>query len=279
MVGLIVLAIVLTPRITETKRNDALEARREAARAQAAERARLRAEQRPRRGTVQGPAPVAGVERAITEDARVRHRSGELSVRAKSTECRSLHREAGRLLLACTAITSEVERTATHSGVLIGYPYRAAVDLESGRYGLCKTSGHPGEGALTRKRVIPLPVACGGVPPPSKVAAEEVRASVERLYAAAARQDGQAMCGLLTPAWRARLESPPGRCAVDALRLVLGPGPPRGVQVSGVRVDGTQATAQGEAERGHGAAQRTYRHRIELSLIEGRWLVADAAET
>jgi hypothetical protein len=279
LVATIVLAVVLTPRIIESKREAAREERREAARAAAAERAQLRAEQRPRRGSVSASAPIPGVEGAITTDAVARHGSGELSVRAKTTECRSLRREGRRLLLGCTAVTSDVARTENSRGVLIGYPYRAAVDLETGRYALCKTSGRPGEGALTREKIIPLPAACGGEgASPSEAAAEEVRSSVEGLYAAAARQEGQAMCRLLTPAWRTRLERPPGGCAVDALRVVLGPGPPRGVEVGGLEIDGARAIADAEAERGHGAAESTYRHRIELTAVEGRWLVADAAE-
>jgi hypothetical protein len=161
LAGLVTLTIVLAPRIAESKREQAAEQRREAARALAAERARLRAEQRPRRGTVPVLAAIPGVERAITADARARNETGELSVRVKRTDCRVIGSDGARQLLGCTAITSETEASEAGSGVLVGYPYKAAVNLETGRYALCKTSGRPGEGAYNRARAVPLPDACG----------------------------------------------------------------------------------------------------------------------
>ena len=101
-----------------------------------------------------------------------------------------------------------------------------------------------------------------------------VRASVERLYAAAAAQDGAAMCRALTPAWRRRLARGARGCGSEALIVVLGPGPPRNTRVSGVVVTGDSARAQAEAVRGHGAAERTDRVRVRLERIGGRWLVA-----
>ena len=65
-------------------------------------------------------------------------------------------------MLGCTAVTSDVKASEEATGVLIGYPYRAAVELETGRYAICKTSGRPGEGAYNRSTVVPLPAACGG---------------------------------------------------------------------------------------------------------------------
>ena len=162
LLGAVVLAIILVPQISDSKRRQAAEERREATRALAAERTRLRAEQRPRRGTVPSVAVVAGVEERITADARARHARGEMDVEAVRTDCRSLG-HAGRLtLLGCTAVTSDVKATEQATGVLIGYPYRAAVELETGRYAICKTSGRPGEGAYSRNTVVPLPAACGG---------------------------------------------------------------------------------------------------------------------
>jgi hypothetical protein len=89
--------------------------------------------------------------------------SGELPTPALRTDCRPAgHDAAERVLLSCTAVTSDVRATETTRGVMIGYPYRAAVAPASGRYGLCKISGRPGEGSLTRRVEIPLPKACGG---------------------------------------------------------------------------------------------------------------------
>jgi hypothetical protein len=102
----------------------------------------------------------------------------------------------------------------------------------------------------------------------------EVRASVQRLYAAAAAQNGAAMCRTLTPDWRRRLDRG-GGCAGQALQAVLGPGPPRNARVSAVTVTGESARAEAEAIRGHGAAERTDRAAVELRRVRGRWLVAE----
>jgi hypothetical protein len=163
----IVLAIVLTPRITESKREQAAEERREAAQAAAAERARLEREQRPRHGRVERSVlsstagMIAAVEQAVAGDAQARHASGELDVRARGADCRRLGREAGRLMLGCTALTSDVPATEETRGVRIGYPYRAAISTETGRYAICKTSGRPAEGLLGKGPVVELPPACG----------------------------------------------------------------------------------------------------------------------
>jgi type II secretory pathway pseudopilin PulG len=159
----VVAVIVFGPRIAESNRERAVEQRRAERKAQAAEVARLRAEQRPRTGTIAAGGAIPGVEAAITRDARARVASGELPTRALRTDCRPAgHDAADRVLLSCTAITSDVPATETTRGVMTGYPYRAAVAPASGRYGLCKISGRPGEGSLTRRVEIPLPKACGG---------------------------------------------------------------------------------------------------------------------
>jgi hypothetical protein len=158
-----VTAIVLGPRIAESNRERAAEQRRAERQAQASELARLRAEQRPRTGTIASGAPIAGVEAAITRDAQARLSAGELKTRVRRTDCRPVgHDAADRLLLACTAVTSEVAASESSRGVLIGYPYRGAVAPISGRYAICKTSGRPGEGSYTRRAPVELPKACGG---------------------------------------------------------------------------------------------------------------------
>jgi hypothetical protein len=286
VVGLIVLAggvaaaIALVPRISESKRERAAEERAERARALAAERARLAAEQRPRRGTLTAAgagaaALTAELERAITRDALARVRTGELDTPVRRTDCRTLSaRPPSRLLLGCTAVTSDVQGTDDYRGVLVGYPYRAALDSATGRYAFCKTSGRPGEGSYTRRAPVELPSACGG--PPGGT--QPIRAAVERLYAAAAGQDGRALCRQLAPAWRKRLDRRPPRCPAEALTVVLGPGPPRNLRVGTIDVRGDRATADASAVRGHGAAERSYRHEIELARHGGTWLVVRTRE-
>jgi hypothetical protein len=165
VVAAVVTAIVLGPQIADSNRERAAEQRRAERQAQAEELARLRAEQRPRTGTVaaaSSAALVAGVERAITRDAQARQATGELETRASRTDCRVLRRETGRLRLGCTAVTSDIEGTDDVRGVMVGYPYRAALSLDDGRYALCKTSGRPGEGSFTRRAPVEVPRACGG---------------------------------------------------------------------------------------------------------------------
>ena len=45
---------------------------------------------------------------------------------------------------ACLAITSEIERTSRNAAGVLGHPYRAAVDFQTGRYAFCKVAGPPG---------------------------------------------------------------------------------------------------------------------------------------
>ena len=166
--GAVVAAIVLVPRITESKRDYAA-AQREA-RAQAAERrARLIAEQRPRRGRVDlgASAPntvlIGGVERAITRDVRTRVAAGELQNPARRTDCRALGRDGGRLILGCTAVTSELATTEEITGATVGYSFRAAIGVSSGRYAFCKASGRPALGFTEQQRAaVALSPACGG---------------------------------------------------------------------------------------------------------------------
>jgi hypothetical protein len=159
----VVTAIILGPQIAESNRERAAEQRRAERRAAAAELARLKAEIQPRTGTIASGGAIPGVETAITRDALARVASGELETRVQRTDCRPVgHDAAQRVLLSCTAVTSDVPETESSRGVLIGYPYRAAVTPETGRYALCKTSGRPGEGSYTRRIEIPVPKACGG---------------------------------------------------------------------------------------------------------------------
>ena len=156
--------VVLGPQIADIRSDNEAAERREQARVLAAERARLAAEQRPRRGVLEGAAPataVAALERAITADARARSRAGELDNEARRTDCRELGRDRGRLLFACTAVTSAADAVEGSSAVLVGYPYRAALTEDSGAYAFCKISGQPGEGSYVRPAPVKLPRACG----------------------------------------------------------------------------------------------------------------------
>jgi hypothetical protein len=169
LAGAVAGAIVLVPKISEVRRDNAAAERR--AQLEAAKRLRMRliAEQRPRRGRLAveraagAGALIPAIERAITRDARARAASGELDNRARRTECRALGREDRRVLLACTAVTSEAQSTEDVTGVVVGYSYRAAVSPASGRFAFCKTSGRPAVGFEARGLPeVELPRVCGG---------------------------------------------------------------------------------------------------------------------
>jgi hypothetical protein len=168
VVGLAVAAIVLVPRIAETKRERADRERREAAAAQAERRERLIREQRPHRGASDAAsrgAVLAELEAAILADARARASSGELSgPAAKSVRCRTLtgaDPTASRVPYDCIAITSELPSDETLPQGVIGHPFRAVADYSTGRFTWCKVSGRPGEGGFTQRDLaLRLPRAC-----------------------------------------------------------------------------------------------------------------------
>jgi hypothetical protein len=165
LAGAVAAAITLVPRISESKREQAAEERKARAEAAARQREQLIAEQRPRRGRLtarEAGAPIAPIERAITDDVQARVAAGKLDNPALRSDCRRLGGDRTRLLLACTAVTSETASTDDYSGVVVGYSYRAAVSLRSGRFAFCKTSGRPAVGFEARGLPeVELPRACG----------------------------------------------------------------------------------------------------------------------
>jgi hypothetical protein len=159
--ALVATTIVLAPRITESKHERTARERREAREAAAAERARLVREQKPRFGRVaSGTGLIAGVEAAIVRDAQARHATGELKTAVIRADCKPIERDSARTALSCTAVTSDVAPSGGGGGVLIGYPYGAAVTSTTRRFAICKTSGHPGEGSFTHRNPVELPRAC-----------------------------------------------------------------------------------------------------------------------
>jgi hypothetical protein len=159
----VITAIILGPKIAESNKERAAKERQEARQAEARERARLTAEQRPRFGRVAaGTTLIAGVEDAITHDARARHATGELKTLVRRADCHKIGRLGSRIQLSCTAITSEVAPSAAGGGVQVGYPYASGVTPATRRFAICKTSGRPGEGSFTHKAPVELPRACGG---------------------------------------------------------------------------------------------------------------------
>jgi hypothetical protein len=165
--GAMAAVIVLAPRVERSKQQRAAAEHAEAIRLSRQARARLAAEQRPRFGRVdantRAGAVVAWIEHAITRDARARAAAGELENRARRSSCHRRDRDGKRLLLACTAVTSELRATGDVPGVVVGYSYRAAVSMQTGRFAFCKASSRPlGTSSPRELRELRLSRACGG---------------------------------------------------------------------------------------------------------------------
>jgi len=178
--GLIVAAVLLVPVITDVKRDNAEHAEREADRARAAERRALLRAQRPQTALAT-PAPaiaaidrrdvVGQLERAIVSDVERRVAAGALRPPvAMYTSCATLRNTADALVgagprfgrLTCTAVTSRIPATPGTAAGVVGHPFRARVDFQSGRMTWCKVSGRAGEGGYRRNALVSVPRACGG---------------------------------------------------------------------------------------------------------------------
>jgi hypothetical protein len=180
-------ALVLSiPAITESKQERAAAEAQE--RRERRERlvAELTAQARVREGTgtaARGLTGAAAVDAQLAlvddltatmlDDARARMRSGELTQSVERVECERFPRSAGSEdpardpslrtgRYACLAITADAPRTETQNPSSVGYPYRALVRFDAGRYAFCRVSGRPGEGALEREILVHVPPACGG---------------------------------------------------------------------------------------------------------------------
>jgi hypothetical protein len=182
----VVALVISIPAITETK-EDRSAAQQQAERERRAQRVeQLQAELRLRNGRgaaargLEGAAALearhalaADLVAAVQDDALARVRAGEFTRSVDRVECErfprgvnapdpaaDLSKATGRY--SCLAITAEAEAIKTNEASSIGYPYRALVHFESGRFSYCKISGRPGEGSLTRKFPVRVPTACGG---------------------------------------------------------------------------------------------------------------------
>jgi hypothetical protein len=178
-------ALALAPALRERKQERVAQERRERAAQREAAIRRLQVEQRPRFRVSRSVAPAGAgpatrlearaelmddLSAAIEADARRRVRRGVIEGPILRVGCepfprtlagvgadRELARRSGRY--ACLAVRAEFERSEASVGGALGYPYRAKVDFESGRYAYCKISGRPGPTPDPR---VTTPRACGG---------------------------------------------------------------------------------------------------------------------
>jgi hypothetical protein len=183
----VAVALVLSiPAITESKdERAATEAQQERERVKQ-RAAELQAELRLLEGRGEGARGLTGAEAitvrqalegdldaAVLADAQSRVKAGEFTQSVDRVECERYPRGArgedpafdlssatGRY--SCLAITADAPRIETNEASSLGYPYRALLHFDTGRFAFCKISGRPGEGSLTREFPVRVPEACGG---------------------------------------------------------------------------------------------------------------------
>jgi hypothetical protein len=185
LAGGVTAGIVLGPEIDEAKERD--EARRERAemRRLEARRRQARGVQRARTGRLAPPAPgaagtglLAARERMVAlagdrilADARTKAERGDLARRARFVEFEPFPRSrttvdpraeaaARRGRYTCLAVTVRSPETERAAAFDLGYPYRLAMDFQSGRYAYCRVLEQAGEGALRGRPLVALPAAC-----------------------------------------------------------------------------------------------------------------------
>jgi len=179
--GLVALAIALSPAIQKSKEDRARSDAALSARLERQEIAEIRREQRPRfdRGAPAGANLAArrrlldGAAASIQADASSRAAAGEFHGPILRVQCKPFPasaaaapadqdpaRSTGRY--GCLAVTSDIPATSGNRAGVVGHPYRARINFENGRYAFCKIRGRPGELAVRANAQVPVPQACGG---------------------------------------------------------------------------------------------------------------------
>jgi hypothetical protein len=179
--GLVALAIALSPVIQRSKEEHARADAALSARIQKQQLERDRREQRPRfaRGTPAG-ADVAARKQlvgsavaSIRTDSSTRAAAGEFNGPILRVQCAPFPPGEGRRpadeiptrrvgLYGCLAVTSDIPATPGNRKGVVGHPYRARINFRTGRYAFCKVRGRPGELAVESRPTAPVPPACGG---------------------------------------------------------------------------------------------------------------------
>lgn len=182
LVALVAVGIAIAPGIRESKSEREARERAERLEQRAEREASIRREQRPRFAAGEPTSSVAErrtlVEQAgdtVLADARRRVDAGRLRGPIRRVDCEPFPRNVtgigaedatekrfGRYF--CLAVTAEFAETRETSGGQLGYPYRARIDFDTGRYAYCKVSGRPAEGQLKRRLGPTIPKICGGGP-------------------------------------------------------------------------------------------------------------------
>jgi hypothetical protein len=183
--GAVALALSI-PAISDSKGDRAASEARADRERQEQRTAALEAQVRPRDGSGTAARGLTGADAvaaqvalvdelnaAVLDDAHQRMSTGELTQTVERVECERFPRRVGNrdpaldpgstsARYACLAITADAPRTDTQNPSSVGYPYRALVQFESGRYAFCRIAGKPGEGALSTELPVRVPPVCGG---------------------------------------------------------------------------------------------------------------------
>jgi type II secretory pathway pseudopilin PulG len=162
-----VIAALAVPRIDSAKRDGAAERAREQAAADAAERARLRADQKLHRLALPaGVAPVAALERAITDDANARVRAKTLSGPVLSTACEaagpSTIQFRGSRVYKCFVKTATGLRGQGQDVLGTGYPFVATIYEAQRQVAWCKQNPHADEKGSRGDLRVKLSPVCAG---------------------------------------------------------------------------------------------------------------------
>jgi hypothetical protein len=164
--ALLVVAVLLVPPALENAAQNEADERA----AIAANRERIRRglveAQRPRRARLDPAAPVASaLAEVVGADARERVRAGTLDGPVGDTSCRPLRRRDGDPLHAgFTCLVERGRREGAYRGrdIVLGYRFRARVELRSGAAVWCKESPPPLHGDQEEFVRAPVSRACTG---------------------------------------------------------------------------------------------------------------------
>ena len=157
---------LIAPRIDAGKDERTASEQRASEQRRLAETARLRREQRPRRGAAPAGASWAEVlralEAAVTKDAVARFRRDELPGKVTVTRCEPAARGEGVFdCLGKVRTIVGVDEGERYDAGTLGYPFRAVVDFDRGRWAFCKLSPPPGEQIVPDPRyLVEVPRAC-----------------------------------------------------------------------------------------------------------------------
>ena len=154
--------ILLIPVLSEVRRDNREQERRERAAALRADIKRVNALQSPR--TAMGPrddprAAEAALRARILADSNSRRGLN----RARRVQCTLGDRRGQVGRYSCTAVTARVINADGNKAYgITGYPYRAVVRFGTGAMTWCKVVGRAGEGSLYSRNPTPVPRACTG---------------------------------------------------------------------------------------------------------------------